>query len=174
MKNQDKMFFYEQFAGEFDRRMNRYDLNKRLRIIFEEMLTDKELTGKSLLDAGCGTGWFSQKAVECDADVTALDVGEHLLEEVRKKYQALGPHYAVPLLVKGDICDMEFADNTFDYVISTEVIEHTPNPRKALQEMHRVLKHNGVLLLTVPNRIWHFAVVIGNTLKLRPYEGYEN
>lgn len=166
MKNQDRMFFYERFAGEFDKQMNSYDLNKRLRIIFDEMLVKDEITGKSLLDAGCGTGWFSKKALELGADVTSLDVGDALLTEVKSKCNSK--------LVKGDVCEMKFDDNIFDYVISTEVIEHTPNPRKALQEIYRVLKKQGILILTVPNKVWHFSVVIGNILKLRPYEGYEN
>ena len=166
MKHQDKTYFYEIFAREFDARMNMYDTNKRLRIIFEEMLEGNELRGKSLLDAGCGTGWFSKKALELGADVTSMDVGDNLLAEVRRKCNSK--------LVKGNICGMEFADNTFDYAISTEVIEHTPNPRKALTEIHRVLKKKGIFLLTVPNKIWHFSVVVGNALRLRPYEGHEN
>ena len=37
-----------------------------------------------------------------------------------------------------------------------------------------VLKKNGILVLTVPNKLWHPAIAIANKLKLRPYEGYEN
>lgn len=160
------MFFYDRFANEFDSHMNRYDLNKRLRILFEELLTPGEIAGKDLLDAGCGTGWFSQKAFELGANVTSLDVGDNLLNEVKAKCNSK--------LVKGDVCAMEFDDNMFDYVIATEVIEHTSSPRQAIKEMHRVLKPNGVILLTVPNKIWHFSVSVANALKLRPYEGYEN
>ena len=69
---------------------------------------------------------------------------------------------------------MDFQDESFDIVISTEVIEHTVSPFKAISEMSRILRPGGLLLLTVPNKIWHFSVVLANFLKLRPYEGYEN
>lgn len=46
--------------------------------------------------------------------------------------------------------DLPFNDDTFDTVTSTEVLEHVPDPLRALKEMHRVLKPNGVLIITVP------------------------
>ena len=166
MLDRDRLFFYDRFAEHFDDKMNRYDLEKRLRVIFEDMLSEEELRGKRVLDAGCGTGWFSQQAFIRGANVISLDIGKHLLHQVKKKCSTD--------LVVGDICLLPFDNQSFDYVISTEVIEHTPYPMRALGEMYRVLREGGVLILTVPNRLWHFSVIIANKLKLRPYEGYEN
>ncbi len=163
---ENKGLFYDTFASEFDKAMNMYDTNKRLKVVFERLFKDGELKGKKLLDAGSGTGWFSRRAVELGAIVTSLDVGENLLNEVKKKCDSIR--------VVGDVTDLKFPDGSFDCIISTEVIEHTPDPKKAIKEMARVIKKGGVLALTVPNRVWHFAVVIGNVLKLRPYEGFEN
>ena len=174
MRHGDKKYFYERFAKEFDKRMNMYDLNKRLRIIFEEMLSEGEVSGRSLLDVGCGTGWFSRRALQSGAYVTSLDVGDNLLDEVGKKCEGIRTGTPGPVYVKGDVCELEFGNDTFDVVIATEVIEHTVNPMKAIQEMYRVLKKDGILVLTVPNKMWHFAVTIGNALRVRPYEGYEN
>ena len=129
-------------------------------------MSPKELKGKKLLDAGCGTGWFSRRAVELGAVVTSLDVGENLLNEVKKKCETTR--------VVGDVTALKFKDNSFDIIVSSDVIEHTPDPKLAIKEMARVLKKGGVLALTVPNNCWHFAVSIGNALKLRPYQGYEN
>ena len=75
----EKGLFYDKFASEFDRKMNMYDTEKRVRVVFNALLSPKELKGKKLLDAGCGTGWFSRRAVELGAFVTSLDVGENLL-----------------------------------------------------------------------------------------------
>ena len=65
----NKMMFYDHFADQFDSKMNMYDTNKRLKIIFEELLCE-DLHNKKVLDAGSGTGWFSKKACELGADVT--------------------------------------------------------------------------------------------------------
>jgi ubiquinone/menaquinone biosynthesis C-methylase UbiE len=96
----------------------------------------------------------------------ALDVGSNLLERARTRCS--GP------LIVGDVGALPFASATFDVVISSEVIEHTQNPYRTIEEMSRVLKPNGCLLLTVPNRIWKFAVIVANKLKLRPWNGLEN
>jgi len=159
------MFFYERFAEQFDSAMNMYDTNRRLQVIFQELLTE-DIKGKTLLDAGCGTGWFSKEAVRRGAKVVSLDVGENILAQAAKKCESER--------VKGSVLDMPFEDEYFDIVISTEVIEHTHDPQKAIQEMYRVLKKKGILILTVPNKIWYPAIVIANLFKLRPYGGYEN
>lgn len=49
-----------------------------------------------------------------------------------------------------DMQDIPFEENRFDYVISTEVFEHIPNPYKAFQETHRILKKGGSHIFTVP------------------------
>lgn len=162
----ERMYFYESFADQFDSRMNKYDLHKRLAVVFDELLGSHSLGGKTLLDAGCGTGWFSQRAVERGARVTSMDLGEKLLGEVAKK--------CASERVVGSILAIPFQDRSFDYVISSEVVEHVPDPFKAIAELHRVLKPGGILVITTPNRLWHFSVLIANRLKLRPYQGYEN
>ena len=52
--------------------------------------------------------------------------------------------------VVGSATDIPLADSCFDTVVCTEVLEHVPNPLKALQEMHRVLKPGGHLILSTP------------------------
>ena len=160
-----RMFFYESFAGEFDSKMNMYDTNKRLQVIYNEMLPE-DLNGKALLDAGCGTGWFSKVAAERGAIVTSMDLGERLLGEVAKKCESTR--------VVGSILEMPFADGAFDFVVSSEVIEHIPTPLQAFDELYRVLRPGGVLALTTPNRLWYFSVWLANKFHVRPYEGLEN
>lgn len=162
----DKKFFFEQFADDFDKKMYMYDTNTRIQVIFDDLLKNENLQKKRLLDAGCGTGWFSKRAHELGAEVTALDVGEKLLSKVREKCNVT--------TVIGDLVDLKFEDNFFDYVISSEVIEHTINPRKAVSEIVRVTKIGGVIALTTPNSFWYFSVWLANKFHLRPYEGYEN
>jgi len=52
--------------------------------------------------------------------------------------------------VVGSALDLPFEDRRFDTVVSTELLEHVPDPLRALSEMHRVLKPGGYLILTTP------------------------
>lgn len=161
----EKETFYDRFAQEFDSKMNMYDTRKRLSVVFDELLTE-DLTGKKLLDGGCGTGWFSQVAVQRGAEAYSMDVGDNLLEKVKSKCNS---H-----LVVGSILDIPFEDNFFDVIVSSEVIEHTPFPMKAVEEFARVLKPGGTIVLTTPNKLWYFAIYFAQRFKLRPYQGLEN
>lgn len=166
MLGKDKMYFYETFADQFDSQMNMYDTHKRLKVFFEELLNTEDLKGKELLDAGCGTGWFSQKACEKGAVVTSMDLGEGLLSKVAQKCDSKR--------VVGSVLEMPFSEASFEVVISSEVIEHTPDPFKALQEMYRVLRPGGILILSTPNKFWYWTLWVANILKIRPYQGLEN
>lgn len=163
--NKDKMLFFESFADEFDSKMNMYDLEKRIDVVFNELLPEN-IEGKRILDAGCGTGWFSKKAAEKGAVVVSMDVGDKLLSKVAQKCNSER--------VVGSVLNIPFDDNTFDFVISSEVIEHIPEPLAAIKEMSRILKPGGVLALTTPNKRWFFAIWIANKFGFRPYEGLEN
>jgi len=163
--NQKKMLFYESIADSFDSVVNMYDTYKRLDVVYRELLTE-DIKGKALLDAGCGTGWFSQAAAARGARVTSMDVGSELLKIVAQK--------CVSKRVIGDLMKMPFKAKSFDIVVSSEVIEHVTDPRKAISEMYRVLKPGGILIITTPNRFWYFSLLIANALKIRPYQGLEN
>ena len=160
-----KKYFYDSFAADFDRCMNKYDLQRRLFIIFDDLLP-APLEGMSVLDAGCGTGWFSAEAQRRGAVVVAIDMGVELLKQAAQKSSLS--------LVAADALALPFADNSFDICISTEVIEHTTNPEQAVYELGRVVKPGGIIVLTTPNKVWFFAVWLANVLHMRPYGGYEH
>jgi SAM-dependent methyltransferase len=161
-----RLYFYDTIADRFDAIANSYDTGRRVEIVFDELLGGENLTGRSLLDVGCGTGWFSARAVERGARVTSLDIGTALLARTRERCGSSA--------VAGDACALPFASDAFDVVISSECIEHTLDPRAAVREIHRVTRPGGLLLITVPNRVWRFAATLANALRLRPYEGYEH
>jgi len=162
----DKERFYDSIAGDFDRTMNRYDLETRLRVVFDGLLGAAPLVGARLLDAGCGTGWFSARACALGARVVSFDIGRELLARVGGKCRSDR--------VQGTALALPFREGTFDVVLSSEMIEHTSDPRRAVGELLRVLKPSGLLALTVPNRLWLPVTRLATLLRLRPYRGHEN
>lgn len=107
----------------------------------------KEINANQLygLDAGCGEGHllaylYKQGAV---GRLVAVDLDERKLGYARK-------HYPYCEYKNGNIQSLPFTDNTFDYVLTTEVFEHLPEPEKALSEIRRVAKPNAQLVISVP------------------------
>jgi SAM-dependent methyltransferase len=164
----DKQIFYDSIADDFDSIMNKYDTGRRLEVIFNDFLGDENLKNKELLDAGCGTGWFTKKAIEKEAIVTSVDIAPKLVALTKEKNPSTNA-------VEASILLLPFVDNTFDYIISSDVIEHTHDPYKATKELIRVLKPGGKICITVPNRtFWFFSLKIAELFKLRNYQGLEN
>lgn len=157
---------YDLIAQEFDSIMNRYDLERRLQVVFEQLLADVNLEGSRLLDAGCGTGFFSAQAARLGARVISLDVGKNLLKQTRRK--------GIAAVVAADAARMPIRDGSFDVVVSSECIEHTPSPPDTMRELIRVLRPGGWLVVTCPNAVWRWSCTIANALHLRPYQGIEN
>ncbi len=161
-----KLYFYDSVADCFDRIANPYDLHRRLEVVFDELLEGHDLRGRRVLDVGSGTGWFSQSAIQRGADVVSLDIGPRLLAQTRARCSSLP--------VAADACQLPFAPSTFDTVVSSECIEHTLQPLRAVREMARVLVAGGTLVLTTPNPLWRWSATLASKLKLRPYQGYEH
>jgi ubiquinone/menaquinone biosynthesis C-methylase UbiE len=161
----EKEYFYSMVAEKFDDLMDPYDLKQRISIVFDQLLPE-DINGKYLLDLGCGNGWFSRNALERGARVTSLDISFGMLMQARLK--------GCDQPVNGSALELPLPMNQFDIVISSEMIEHTPDPRKAVLEIARVLKPDGVIILTCPNKTWQWLVNLGSWLKIRPFQGIEN
>lgn len=160
-----KELFYEQFANKFEHVMNKYEVDRRIKIVFENLPKDS-LKGKLLLDAGCGVGIFSEIAVKKGAKVVSMDVGKQLLMKVKQRCSSQ--------CTVGSITNIPFHNNFFDIVLATESLEHSNDPEKGFDELVRVTKPGGRLIVTVPNKFWKFSLSLANTFRLRPYHGNEN
>ena len=105
-----------------------------------------------VLDAGGGDGYYSKLVSEVtSAKVTLYDFDENALRSARINLQGKNIE-----ILQGGIEKMPFSDNSFDKIICTEVLEHVPDDNKGMQELFRVLKPNGLIAITVPNRNFPF------------------
>jgi SAM-dependent methyltransferase len=66
--------------------------------------------------------------------------------------------------VKADICNLPFADNEFDFILCNHVLEHIPNDTKAIQELYRVLKPNGMGIFQIPQNLSRETTFEDNTI----------
>jgi len=67
-----------------------------------------------------------------------------------------------------------FAAGSFDIVLSSECIEHTPDPSRGVEQMARLVKPGGLLSISTPNRLWWPVVKLATVARLRPFDGLEN
>lgn len=135
---------YEPFRAPFD------ELNwfwhwtyKRHWAIRSQALQDACPEGGQVLDIGCATGLFLHRLCQNDLwQPIGLDISESALTVAR--HQGLS-------VLRGRASRLCVPDDAFDIVTIWEVIEHVLDPAYLLSEIHRVLKPNGILLLSTPN-----------------------
>ncbi len=122
--------------------------------------------GGSLLEIGCGVGRGIEILKDHFDSYTAVDKNKVLLQELARQYegirfvQAVAPDFSA------------FSDNTFDYVVSFQVIEHIRDDHTFLDEIHRMLKPGGKAIITTPNKTmsltrnpWHIREYTTQELK---------
>ena len=109
----------------------------------------------SVIDVGCGAGRHAFEAYRRGADVVAFDRAESELRSVDTILRAMAetgeaPADASAKVVLGDALSLPYADETFDCVIASEILEHVPQDDAAIAELVRVLRVGGTLAVTVP------------------------
>jgi SAM-dependent methyltransferase len=111
--------------------------------------------GDRLLDLGCGFGRHAFEALRRGGRVVACDMAFPELEQVVGTAEAMrgageiGPDLLCAS-VNGDGTRLPFADNSFDRIIASEVMEHVPDDLCALEELTRVLRPGGTIAITIP------------------------
>jgi SAM-dependent methyltransferase len=111
------------------------------------------IKGKKILDVGCGKGGIMTACAMRGADVSGFDVDLEEIEFARSWAESLNLSDKISIEM-GDGENIPFADNTFDLIICSYVLEHVKNPEKVIREISRVLKPGGFCCASIPNPIF--------------------
>lgn len=105
--------------------------------------------GTSLLDVGCGTGWFTRRLASASLEVTGLDIDADALDVARQRSDHNISY------VEGDACRLPFPDQSFDQVVSITALCLVDDWPRATAEIVRVTRHRFVLgLLNRQSLLW--------------------
>ncbi len=112
-------------------------------------------TGEGLqcLDLGCGPGFFSILLAQMGHSVTAFDYSEGMLAQAQANFEEMGVEVETQ---QGDAQNLPFEDNTFDYIVSRNVVWNLEQPERAYEEWTRVLKPGGRLFVSDANHYLYY------------------
>ena len=125
--------------------------DERTKFLFQEhtiryLFASQFTTSKSVLDAACGSGYGSAILSKSGATkVVGIDNSSEAIEYCEKNYKKENLEF------KKDNCEKITLDTTFDVVVSFETIEHLKNQDNFLTEVKRVLKDDGIFIVSTPN-----------------------
>jgi len=118
-------------------------------IPFGKYIPFSDIKDKKVLEIGCGMGSHAQLLALHGAEVTGVDLTEKAIRNTKKRFEILKERYPNMeninkcKFLQSDAEDLPFESGTFDFVWSWGVIHHSPDTKKIVSEIHRVLKKDG-------------------------------
>ena len=133
---QEHKNFWDKNAGRYDRFM------RKDRAAYDEMyeLIRPVVRHKTVLELAAGTGLIAKHIVNAAAHIEATDASAEMITEA-KRTRSAKLHFSVQ-----DMFRLPYANQSFNVVIVSNALHIVPQPEKALQEIKRVLKDDGVLI----------------------------
>ena len=129
--------FWDRNAGRYDRFM------RKDRAAYETMygLIRPVVKGKTVLELATGTGLIAKNIVNAAAHIEASDTSAEMIREAKRSNHSAKLYFSVQ-----DMFCLPYADESFEVVIVSNALHIVPQPEKALAEIHRVLRDDGVLI----------------------------
>ena len=129
--------FWDRNAGRYDRFM------RKDRAAYEKMygLIRPVVKGKTVLELATGTGLIAKNIVNAAAHIEANDTSAEMIREAKRRNHSAKLYFSVQ-----DMFCLPYADESFEVVIVSNALHIVPQPEKALAEIHRVLRDDGVLI----------------------------
>ena len=134
---QEHKNFWDKNAGRYDRFM------RKDRAAYDEMyeLIRPVVRHKTVLELAAGTGLIAKHIVNAAAHIEATDASAEMIAEAKRDNRSTKLYFSVQ-----DMFRLPYAEESFDVVIVSNALHIVPQPEKALQEIKRVLKDDGVLI----------------------------
>lgn len=105
--------------------------------------------GKDVLDIACGEGYGSAMLVKQARSVVGVDIADETIRHAQDTYAGLKRLQ----FKQGDAAQIPLEDGSVDVVVSFETIEHHDRHQEMIDEIHRVLRPDGLLVMSSPNRV---------------------
>jgi ubiquinone/menaquinone biosynthesis C-methylase UbiE len=135
------MKFYEEYNAEYYSERTR----KSKKHMMKYMKFLRKGSSLKMLDVGCGEGYYVRDAIEEGIDAYGIDISTYALENALAEVK--------DRITSGSITEIPFADEEFDIMTAFDVIEHI-HPKdtlNAVAEIRRVLKPDGIVIITTPS-----------------------
>ena len=134
---QEHKDFWDRNAGRYDRFM------RKDRAAYDEMyeMIRPLVRRKTVLELATGTGLIAKHIVNAAAHIEATDASAEMIAEAKRDNRSAKLYFSVQ-----DMFCLPYAEESFDVVIVSNALHIVPQPEKALAEIRRVLKDDGVLI----------------------------
>ena len=139
-----KQSIWDSFAPIYELAMR--SQKKQYELLYEKIRA--AVGGKSVLELATGPGLIAKNIAESAASVVATDFSEKMILQAKKNKNLPRVTFEV-----ADATNLRYEENSFDTVIIANALHIMPNPQKALSEINRVLKADGILI--APNFVGH-------------------
>ncbi|MFZ0515165.1 MAG: class I SAM-dependent methyltransferase [Candidatus Nitrosopolaris sp.] len=160
----DKTFF-EDWSKDYDERRNKSFLEKSKKNMLSLVEQFKNDIHSCYLEIGLGTG----EGFEMTSTQFQFSYGTDISEGMVRQSSLKGER--IKNLFVADACSLPLRKNSFDFIICQDVLEHVPDQSKLVFEISRILRGDGVAIITTPNPLWSPILYIAEKLRLKVEEG---
>jgi len=136
--------------GNNEKKIFEYKLTAPWHRIVLEFLKDIRLNKKKVLEIGCGYGSLSVYMSKRGAKVNGVDISSEAIK-ISRRNALLNKQKIIFRQANGE--NLPFKDQSFDLVVCCETLEHISNYKKAIDEIVRVTKNSGKIIITIPNSL---------------------
>jgi ubiquinone/menaquinone biosynthesis C-methylase UbiE len=126
---------------------------------------------KYILELGCGRGRHTEALAKKGKKVDVVEINEDFIKIAKERVGEMPVAF-----INADIHHLPMGSNEYDGILCTRVFMHLEDEKKALSEMHRVLKKGGILSIDfIPKGIYYYKLVFMLMFKLYKYQyDYKN